>query len=164
MTGKKKRGIWIIAVLISLCFLGGSIYLIKVWNYQKTVKSFTYSDLAIADVDDGTYIGECDVDFIYVKVAVTVENGTITDINLLEHKNERGVSAEKIIDDMLQRQSIDVDAVSGATNSSKVIKKAVENALIKSALFVPAHSEVSKEIPPLVQYDIDKVMEIAEKI
>ncbi len=133
MTDRKKRGIGIIAVLISLCFIGGSIYLIKAWNYQKTVKSFTYSDLVIADVKDGTYIGECDVDFIYAKVAVTVENGTITEIDLLEHKNERGASAEKIIDDMLQRQSIDVDAVSGATNSSKVIKKAVENALMKSA-------------------------------
>lgn len=136
MTDRKKRGIGIIAVLISLCFIGGSIYLIKVWNYQKTVKSFTYSDLVIADVENGTYIGECDVDFIYAKVAVTVENGTITEIDLLEHKNERGVSAEKIIDDMLQRQSIDVDAVSGATNSSKVIKKAVENALMKSAVSI----------------------------
>lgn len=133
MTDRKKRGIWIASVLISLCFIGDSIYLIKVWNYQKTVKSFTYSDLAISGVEDGTYIGECDVDFIYAKVAVTVKNGTITEIDLLKHKNERGVSAEKIINDMLQRQSIDVDAVSGATNSSKVIKKAVENALMKSA-------------------------------
>lgn len=131
MTDRKKR-IWITAVLISLCFIGGSIYLIKVWNYQKTVKSFTYSDLVIADVEDGAYIGECDVDFIYAKVAVTVENGTITEIDLLEHQNERGTSAEKIINDMLQRQSIDVDAISGATNSSKVIKKAVENALMKN--------------------------------
>lgn len=131
MTDRKKRGLWIIAILIVLCLVGGSIYLVKVWNYQKTVKNLTYSDIAIEDIESGIYIGECNVDFIYAKVAVTVENGAITQIEILEHKNERGTPAEKIVDDILQQQSIDVDAISGATNSSKVIKKAVENALIK---------------------------------
>lgn len=133
MTDKKKIGLWIIAALIVLCLIGGSIYLVKVWNYQKTVKSLTYSDIAIEDLESGTYIGEYNVDFIYAKVAVTVENKAITQIKILEHKHERGTPAEKIIDDMIQQQSIDADAVSGATNSSKVIKKAVENALTKSA-------------------------------
>ena len=36
---------------------------------------------------------------------------------------------EKLADDMVKQQSLNVDAVSGATNSSKVIRKAVENAL-----------------------------------
>lgn len=133
MTDKKKIGLWITAALIVLCLIGGSIYLVKVWNYQKTVKSLTYSDIAIEDLESGTYIGEYNVDFIYAKVAVTVENKAITQIKILEHKHERGTPAEKIIDDMIQQQSIDADAVSGATNSSKVIKKAVENALTKSA-------------------------------
>lgn len=132
MTNKKKRGLWIIAVLIVFCLAGGSIYLVKVWNYQKTVKNLTYSDIALEDIESGTYIGECNVDFIYAKMAVTVEDGAITQIEILEHKNERGTPAEKIIDDIIQQQSIDVDAISGATNSSKVIKKAIENALTKS--------------------------------
>lgn len=38
-------------------------------------------------------------------------------------------SAEKIIDKIVGEQKIDVDGISGATNSSNVIKKAVENAL-----------------------------------
>lgn len=133
MTDKKKIGLWIIAALIILCLIGGSIYLVKVWNYQKTVKSLTYSDIAIEDIESGTYIGEYNVDFIYAKVAVTVENKAVTQIEILEHKHERGTPAEKIIDDIIQQQSIDADAISGATNSSKVIKKAVENALTKSA-------------------------------
>ena len=53
----------------------------------------------------------------------------MTDIIMLEHKQERGKAAEAVISDMLAEQKIDVDAVSGATNSSTVIKKAVENAL-----------------------------------
>ena len=50
-------------------------------------------------------------------------------IRILEHKNERGQAAETIVDQIVSEQKIDVDAISGATNSSKVIKKAVENAL-----------------------------------
>lgn len=60
---------------------------------------------------------------------VKVQNGTVTDIEILEHKNGRGGPAEIITDRIIEEQRIDVDAVSGATNSSIVIKKAVENAL-----------------------------------
>ena len=42
--------------------------------------------------------------------------------------NGRGKPAEIVADRIIQEQRIDVDAVSGATNSSVVIKKAVENA------------------------------------
>ncbi len=60
---------------------------------------------------------------------VTVQNGAITNIDILEHKNERGKPAEIVVDRIIEEQKIDVDTVSGATNSSTVIKKAVENAL-----------------------------------
>ena len=55
----------------------------------------------------------------------------IVNNELLEHINERGEKAESIIDKIIEQQSIDVDAVTSATNSSKVIKQAVENALLK---------------------------------
>ncbi|MDE6875254.1 MAG: FMN-binding protein [Lachnospiraceae bacterium] len=83
----------------------------------------------MSDVPDGVYVGEYDVDFIYAKVEVTVRGGVIADIDILEHKNGRGKSAEIIVEKIIEEQKINVDAVSGATNSSIVIKKAVENAL-----------------------------------
>ena len=86
-------------------------------------------DGKISDIPDGVYIGEYDVNVIYAKVEVTVENGEITNIIILEHRNERGKPAEAVINKIVEDQKIDVDAVSGATNSSTVIKKAVENAL-----------------------------------
>ena len=73
------------------------------------------------------------MNFIYAKVEVTVQNGEITNINILEHRHERGKTAEAITNKIVDEQKIDVDAISGATNSSTVIKKAVENA-IKSGL------------------------------
>ena len=97
------------------------------------IKETTFDEINISDVSDGVYIGEYDVNFIYAKVEVTVQNGEITDIIILEHRHEHGKAAETVINEIVDEQRIDVDAVSGATNSSIVIKKAVENAL-KSGL------------------------------
>ena len=97
------------------------------------VKETTFDEINISDVSDGVYIGEYDVNFIYAKVEVRVQNGEITDIIILEHRHEHGKAAETVINEIVDEQRIDVDAVSGATNSSIVIKKAVENAL-KSGL------------------------------
>lgn len=99
--------------------------------YQKTVASITYDNVAIGSVADGNYEGEYDAGYIYAKVSVAVKDGSITDIDLMEHRNERGKPAESITESVTAKQSLDVDAVSGATNSSKVIKKAIENALEK---------------------------------
>jgi len=132
MTKKKKICILIIVVL--LLFSGLLIYLFymsRVNNYQKTVKDMTFTSIDIGEIPNGTYIGECDVNFIYAKVEVTVLDGTITKIDLIEHKNERGTPAEKITDYIIREQQLDVDAISGATNSSKVIVKAVEKALLQ---------------------------------
>ena len=55
--------------------------------------------------------------------------GAITGIRILEHKNDRGGPAEAVVEAIVDQQRIGVDAVTGATNSSTVLKKAVENAL-----------------------------------
>lgn len=115
--------------LILLIFL--AVYLRNVAAYKQAVRETTVDEINISDVSDGIYIGEYDVNFIYAKVEVTVQDGKITNIELLEHKNERGKPAEAILDKMIDAQRINVDAVSGATNSSTVIKKAAENALKK---------------------------------
>ena len=106
-----------------------AVYLKSVADYKKAVKETTFSDIDIGNIPDGTYIGEYDVNFIYARVEVTFRDGAITNIDILEHKNERGKAAEIVTDRIIAEQKTDVDAVSGATNSSTVIKKAVENAL-----------------------------------
>lgn len=115
--------------LILLIFL--VVYLRNVAAYKQAVRETTVDEINISDVSDGIYIGEYDVNFIYAKVEVTVQDGKITNIELLEHKNERGKPAEAILGKMIDAQEINVDAISGATNSSTVIKKATEIALKK---------------------------------
>ena len=126
---KKKIISVIILLLLLIGLICGAVYLKKVADYKRAVVETTIGEIDIADVSDGIYIGEYDVNFIYAKVEVTVEDGEIVSINILEHRHERGKAAEKVIEKIIEEQKIDVDAISGATNSSTVIKKAVENAL-----------------------------------
>ena len=75
---------------------------------------------------DGMYQGNS----FNVWVDVTLENHRITKIDITEHYHSPvGKNAEKIIDKIIQKQSLDVDVVTGATMSSQSILKAVENAL-----------------------------------
>ena len=126
---KKKVVLLVIMLLLLIGLVWGIIYLKSVSDYKQAVKETTFEEINISDISDGVYIGEYDVNFIYARVEVTVQNGEITNINILEHRNERGKAAEAITNKIVDEQKIDVDAISGATNSSTVIKKAVENAL-----------------------------------
>lgn len=132
---KKKTVLFVVMFLLLVGFVWGILYLKSVADYKQAVRETTFEDINISDVPDGVYVGEYDVNFIYAKVEVTVQKGEIKSINILEHKQERGKAAEAIADKIVEEQKIDVDAVSGATNSSTVIKKAVENAL-KSRRFL----------------------------
>lgn len=126
---KKKVISFIILFLFLVGLIWGAVYLKKVADYKQAVKETAFDEIDVANVSDGIYIGEYDVNFIYAKVEVTVEEGKIVSINILEHRHERGKSAEIVIEKIMEEQKIDVEAISGATNSSTVIKKAVENAL-----------------------------------
>lgn len=116
-------------VVIIIAIIVGIRYLNSVKNYQKAVKELKICSVDLTKISDGKYTGTCNVDFISVKVLVTVKDHKIENINLAEHKNGRGKSAEVITDRVVNSQSLQVDTVSGATNSSKVILKAIENAL-----------------------------------
>ena len=119
----------IIIVIMLIAITGTMIYLIQVKNYQTRVENLTFSEIDLKNIPDGTYIGDCNVEFIYAKVEATILDGKITNINLLKHKNGHGAKAESITNEIVSQQKIDVEVITGATNSSKVIKKAVENAL-----------------------------------
>lgn len=117
-----------ITVLLVVVAVGG-FFGVKMNAYKDAVAQITFSNLDIHSIPNGTYEGSCDAVIVTAKVSVTVKDGNITDIQLLEHKNGKGASAERIVDLILENQTTEVDTISGATNSSKVIRKAVENAL-----------------------------------
>lgn len=131
--GNRKRGLLVhkVCALILALLLGVHVAVCvgSFAAYQREVAAITIGGTSAAQVPDGTYFGACDVGYIRASVEVSVQDGGIVSIDLLEHKNERGAPGEGVIPRMLEAQTTDVDAVSGATNSSRVIQKAVENAL-----------------------------------
>ena len=64
-----------------------------------------------------------------MKVQVAVEGHELAEIEITEHQNGLGGKAEEIIEDVIDSQSLEVYAISGATVSSKCILKALEDAL-----------------------------------
>ena len=66
-------------------------------------------------------------------VKVTIQDQRIVHIEIVEHWQLMGKKAEQpIIERIIARQCTKVDAVSGATNSSRVIMNAVQKAVEKS--------------------------------
>lgn len=126
---RKKIVMILIMLYLLLASIFGTAYIDRVGEYKRAVKETTIEEVNISDIPDGVYIGEYDVNFIYAKVEVDVSGGKIIDVRILEHRQERGKAAEAVANEIVDEQRIDVDTVSGAMNSSIVIKKAVEVAL-----------------------------------
>ena len=129
---KREKMLWhrILTILMAIGIIGHfTTYIIDFNNYQKNVANIEIDAINLKNAEDGIYRGECDVGYIYAKVEVEIKDGVIVSINLLEHRNERGRRAEDIIDNVISEQKIEVDTISGATNSSNVIKKAIEKAI-----------------------------------
>jgi uncharacterized protein with FMN-binding domain len=99
---------------------------------QSNLNKLVYEEIVEADIqnmEDGEYMGEYSSPPVNAKVQVQVKDGKITDILILEHGHGQGGPAEVIVQDVIDQQRIDVDSISGATYSSRVILKAVEDAL-----------------------------------
>ena len=129
MNHRKKAVLIVISALLVITLFAGGLYLKSIGDYKAKVDALTFDEIDLTKVVDGVYEGQCDTGVVRARVQVTVRDHRMESIELLEHENGRGTPAEAILDQMVQEQTTAGDAVSGATCSSKVIRKAVENAI-----------------------------------
>lgn len=129
MNHRKKAVLIVISALVVIGLFAGGFYLKAIGDYKAKVNALTFDEIDLTKVNDGIYEGQCDTGIVRARVQVTVRDYRMESIELLEHENGRGTPAEAILSQMVQKQTTAVDAVSGATCSSKVIRKAVENAI-----------------------------------
>lgn len=120
----------IIALGVGIYFSANYFYQLR--EYKKRIAAISVSNVDLAKIPDSSYTGSYDAVMIAAKVRVNVLNHQINGIDLIYHKNERGKKAEMILNEIKTAQSLKVDTITGATNSSKVILKAVQNALISA--------------------------------
>ncbi|MCD8364409.1 MAG: FMN-binding protein [Clostridiales bacterium] len=84
------------------------------------------------ELEDGIYYGSGTGYAGQISVAVTISSKSITEIEVTEVEADDSAffsRAKGVIEEIISRQSLEVDVVSGATYSSKGIIRAVKNAL-----------------------------------
>ncbi len=125
-----KKCVMIIVWGVTLFAIGFGISFYRgVGKKYDAVQNVPVNEISLSGVADGTYTGEYTFETLYAKVSVIVKDEEIKKITLDEFETEKGDEAAKIVDSIVEKQSVTVDDVTKATDSSRVIKLAVLNAL-----------------------------------
>lgn len=123
---KIVRNIMIVVIII---FIGLFIAYKWIDNNLENLKTDEIEIVNLNEVEDGSYTGKSSTFPIEVEVLVEVENHEIMQIELVKHFNGQGNDAEKILDRVIEQNSLNVDVITGATYSSHVILNAIADAL-----------------------------------
>ncbi|MBP1040945.1 FMN-binding protein [Vagococcus sp. BWB3-3] len=124
---KKKR--WLLALIPLLLIPIGLLVIQHVTAGEESKVILQGQQFDQLNLADGQLEGAFKQSAVSAKVKLTIENNHVKGIDLLEHTNGLGSKSETIIKTVIEQQGTDVDSVSGATLSSKVILKAIENAI-----------------------------------
>lgn len=130
---RKRNLIIIIAVIVLV--VGAVTVKVLFAKFDDNLKQLARSEIADVDLssaEDGDFLGSYSAFPVSAEVRVTVKDHAIEKIELLKHSNGQGQGAEIIPGKVAEAQSLKVDSVSGATYSSKVILKAIQEALLKA--------------------------------
>lgn len=121
-----KKWYWMIGIWFVIFML--AILVLKSCNNPEIIGK----PVDTVSLTDGVYQGSYKQGPNQADVEVTIQNRKIMKIEILKHKEWRGEKAETIINRIVEKQSTDVESVSGATRSSHVIMNAVQKAIEKS--------------------------------
>lgn len=116
-------------VILGIVLLGTSGCLSLTASMKKNLAKIENEDIDMETVEDGIFEGHSELAPVKVDVKVLVENHKLIKVELLRHECGLGHPADVIVDKMVEQNTWDVDAVSGATISSEIIKNAVNKAL-----------------------------------
>lgn len=116
-------------LLFLLIFVGGIFYLSRGLNEGMNIN---LNGIDISKLDDGKYAGEYDHGRWTNTLDITVRNNKITEISIKNDVtfSKPGVS-EELFDKVIESQNTKIDAISGATVTSKAYLKSIENVLNK---------------------------------
>lgn len=97
---------------------------------MRRVRHMEIRNIDLAKVPDGAHVGTFTYSDFKYKVKTLVKFRKILHIQVLQNRDTKYAKrAEGVIPRIIKRQTPNVDVVSGATTTSKVLMKAVENSL-----------------------------------
>lgn len=131
---KKKKGFSTTVAIIALVIIGVGVagvgVLRNIERNMEELEGLPLLDINLSGIPDGSYRGEFSRFPVSAEVEVIIEGEKIREIELLNHRHGPGYGAEAILERVIEEQSLQVDVISGATYSSIVVLKAVEEALL----------------------------------
>ena len=127
---KKLMKISVIIIFVIVIIVIVDVIGINSWSSKIVKEAYELEDIYInmTQIADGTYEGHSEMGPVIVDVKVTVQDGAIINVEIIKHQNGLGQAANVIVEDMVDKNTYDVDAVSGATVSSEIIKNEIGRA------------------------------------
>ena len=129
-SGKKILLIVVISVL-GFLIIAGVATGIFAWRFNNGWRSIVIENVDLARIPHGVYEGEAKNFHDSAKVRVTVQDHRMAAIEILKNSpSGNNDEMEQLAERIIASQSPDVDVISGSSASSKVLLKAVDNALV----------------------------------
>lgn len=100
-------------------------------NYYKEAAKLPFYNVQVEDVLDGTYRGKIYTKFIHVQLDVTVTDGKLTKIDIVENEGAYGKKVAPILDEMIVQNTSVVPAVKGEELASIAFVACLDDALRK---------------------------------
>jgi uncharacterized protein with FMN-binding domain len=129
---KKKKVLTALVIIVGLLIIAVVFFKFRYDKMVRTINAQTIEYVDLNEIDDGIYSGGYGDFLVSVSLDVTVSGGRITDIRITDQRSGPGYEALETIDRIMEAQSPVVDAVSGATGSSRCIMISVYRALTGS--------------------------------
>lgn len=129
---KVMKIVLIILAVIILLAVVCAIFISQINKNLEELSDIPLDNVDLSVIPSGIYAGSYNAFPIAVEVEVKVQDNKIIAINLIKHRNGQGKAAEAISEMVVDAQSLKVDAISGATYSSKVILLAIKDALMSA--------------------------------
>ena len=126
---KRALKVFLIVIGVVVVLLAGMFF--AVTNGLAEGAKVPIHGIDLSDIPDGSYTGVYEFKRWSNTVAVRVEDHRITAIDIIKDMDGAEITdcGKEIIRRVIEKQNTDVDAVAGATVSSKAYLKAIEDAL-----------------------------------
>lgn len=127
---KPKLNRKVFLILSSLLVIIFLLFLAVTYLNLQRLRNMAIDEPDLQKLENGKYVGRTEVGGFPYIVEVTMADHRIQEIKFLRNQdNVYGRWAEGVIHQVLKRQTLQVDAITGATTTSKALLKTVSNAL-----------------------------------
>lgn len=126
---KVLKVLLIIVLILAAVITSGIVY---ITSGLKNGQNLALTGIDLSHINEGTYVGKYDAGRFSNEISITVEDGRITDIKLIDDVTfAKAETTNEIFSSVMKAQDTTVDVVTGATVTCNAYLKSIENALNK---------------------------------